>query len=152
MLDEARTEVAHADQKASMVMTVLGIGFAAVLGGLLAGDWKPSSYAAPGEGLWWLGAVAALAAVICSACAVWPRYSAADVAGGIFYWGHVATFKTQKALSAALDAQPARESDRTRHQLHKLSRIVQRKYNLVRAAMACAGGSGCLFLLAALTG
>lgn len=152
MLDEARAEVALADHKASMVMTVLGIGFAAILGGLLAGDWKPQDYSAPGEAFWWVGATIAVVAVFCAAFAVWPRYSAADVSGGIFYWGHVATFKTQPELSAALDDQPALEVDRTRHQLHKLSCIVQRKYNLVRVAMASAGISALLFLLAGVAG
>lgn len=35
MLEEARSEVVTADQKASMILAAAGIGFAAVLGGLL---------------------------------------------------------------------------------------------------------------------
>jgi hypothetical protein len=84
--------------------------------------------------------------------AVWPRFSAVDVSEGIFYWGHVATFADLAALCEALDEQPTVEMDRTRHQLHKLSRIVQRKYNLVRAAMIAAGVSAFLFLIAGLSG
>lgn len=152
MLEEARAEVALADHKASMVMTVLGVAFAAILGGLLAGDWKPSNYHAPGEGFWWMGAAVAVGAVASAASAVWPRYTVLDVSKGIFYWGHVATFKTLHDLCDALDDQPNRESDRTRHQLHKLSKIVQRKYNLVRAAMVLASVSGMLFFVASVTG
>jgi hypothetical protein len=37
MLAEARADVVHADQKASVVLGVLGVGYAAVLGGQLAG-------------------------------------------------------------------------------------------------------------------
>lgn len=152
MLQEARAEVALADHKASMVMTALGIAFAAILGGLLAGDWKPSNYDASGECLWWMAAAVAVGAVTSAASAVWPRYTAVDVSTGIFYWGHVATFQTLEDLCDALDDQPNREGDRTRHQLHKLSKIVHRKYNLVRAAMVLASASGVLFFVASLTG
>jgi hypothetical protein len=152
MLAEARAEVAQADHKATLVLSVLGIGFGAILGGVLAGSWKPSLYHAPGEGLWWVGAIAALASVVCSAIAVWPRYSTNDTGDGIFYWGHVATFSTFDKFSTALAQQPASNVDRTRHQLYRLSRIVRRKYRLVRAAMTLAGGAGLLFALAALTG
>ncbi|MDE8647613.1 DUF5706 domain-containing protein [Rhodococcus qingshengii] len=152
MLAEARAEVAQADHKASLVLTVLGIGFGAILGGILAGSWKPDQYAAPGEFIWWLGAGAALASVLCSALAVWPRFSSHDTSAGIFYWGHVATFDDLPDFVAALDAAPPADVDRTRHQLYRLSRIVRDKYRLVRWAMGLACAAGILFALAALTG
>ncbi|MDE8647600.1 DUF5706 domain-containing protein [Rhodococcus qingshengii] len=152
MLAEARAEVAQADHKASLVLTVLGIGFGAILGGILAGSWKPDQYHAPGELIWWLGALAALASVLCAASAVWPRYSSHDASEGIFYWGHVATYDKHSEFVTALDNSPPADTDRTRHQLYRLSRIVARKYNLVRWAMSLAGTAGVLFAAAALTG
>ncbi|HET6920641.1 MAG TPA: Pycsar system effector family protein, partial [Jiangellaceae bacterium] len=109
-------------------------------------------YSAPGEGIWWLGVAVAVGAILSAASAVWPRFSAVDVSQGIYYWGHVATFGTLLALTGAMDDAPAAEADRTRHQLHKLSLIVHRKYSLVRASMVLAGLAGVLFLIAGLTG
>lgn len=152
MLAEARSEVATADHKASMVLVALGVGFGAVLGGLLAGDWEPSDLDGAGEFLWWIGAVIALTSVVCAAAAVWPRYSKDDVSGGIFYWGHVATFSSLTGLTAALDHESPPTMDRTRHQLFALSKIVNKKYNLVRTAMCLAAGACLFFLLSSLVG
>ena len=152
MLAEARAEVVQADHKATLVLTVLGVGGGALLGGVLAGNWQPSYYDAPGEAFWWVGAVAGAMALLSAAVAVWPRWSTTDVSNGVFYWGHVATFATESDLAAVLDQQTSGDSDRTRHQLHRLSRIVARKYSLVRAAMLLAGLAGLLFIVAGITG
>lgn len=150
MLAEARAEVALADHKATMVLTALGVGAGAVVGGLLAGDWEPSEYEALSEVVWWLGAAIAVLAVVSAASAVWPRYAAKDLSNGIFYWGHVATFDNLADFEAALDNDASSAKDRTRHQLHRLSLIVKRKYDRVRLAMGSAGVAGVLFLLAGL--
>jgi len=126
-------------------------GLAALLAGLLAGDWKPSDYHAPGEGIWWIGAVTAAGALVCAAAAVWPRYRR-EASDGIYYWAHVASYKTEAEFTAALDAQKTGSRERTRHQLHRLSHIVQRKYMLVRYSFVFSGVSIALLLLAALTG
>ena len=60
MLAEARAEVNAADQKASLVLAALGVGFGAVVGGLLARDWEPSDLTGFGEVLWWIGAALSL--------------------------------------------------------------------------------------------
>jgi hypothetical protein len=141
MLAEARTEVGYADHKASMVLAALGIGFGAILGGLLAGNWQPSDQGR-GEALWWIGTTLALGSLVVSASAVWPRYrKSAQPPDNVFYWGHVAAFESFEELSAALDRSPPSLNDRTRHQLWELSVIVARKYMLLRCAFVLAAAA-----------
>lgn len=147
MLAEARADVAMADHKASMVLASLGIGFAALLGGLLAGDWEPSSLELPGLLLWWSGTGMAAGAVGCAAAAVWPRYKTVDVSDGVTYWGHVAMFPSVAALSSHLDDHPPSTAARTRTQLWHLSRIVFKKYRLIRWAIGLAAGSVSVLVL-----
>lgn len=152
MLAEARADVVFADQKASMILAALGIGFGAVLAGLIAGDWRPSQLAGAGEALWWVGAVAAIASLGCAAAAVWPRYSTKEAPQEISYWGHVAAFASVETFAAALDKTPVDRIHRTRHQLWRLSRIVRRKYRLVRASLSLTGIAVVFFLLASAAG
>lgn len=152
MLEEARAEVAPADHKASMVLAALGIGFGALLGGLLARDWEPSDLDSIGEWFWWPGALLSLASIAVAASAVWPRFRADDVSEGIYYWGHVATFDSVEALRTALDGSPPMREERTLHQLWHLSKIVRKKYKRVRWAIGLGGAAACLFLLASVIG
>ena len=91
MLLEAREDVSNADQKASTVLAGLGVGVGAVVGGVLAGDWRPTSMQSPAMVLWWAGTIAVLAAMACAAFAVWPRYNTRDTAEGVYSWAHVAS-------------------------------------------------------------
>jgi Family of unknown function (DUF5706) len=134
MLDEARIEVSYADHKASMVLAALGIGLGAVLGGVVAGDWKPADQDGLGEPVWWVGGALAVLSVVLAAGAVWPRYSRHRAGDGVYYWGDVAKFKSVDQLSQHLDVAAPAPGDRTRHQLWELSRIVSKKYALIRWA------------------
>lgn len=149
MLAEARTEVSYADHKASMVLAALGIGFGAVVGGLLAGSWTPSAQG-DGEFAWWLGACLALLSVAFAAGAVWPRYSGRKNSGDLFYWGQVSAVTSFEELSKMLDAEPLPPGARTRHQLWELSKIVAMKYRLIRAAFVSAGLALLAFAVSAL--
>lgn len=152
MLAEARSEIGAADHKASMVLAALGVGFGALAGGLIARDWEPSELESSGQGFWWVGAVFALASIALAASAVWPRYDPSDVADGIFYWGHVASFDDLAKFSAHMSSDPPDGEARTLHQLWHLSRIVSKKYRRVRGAMTMSGISAVLFLLASAFG
>ncbi len=151
MLDEARGEVVTADQKASMILAAAGIGFAAVLGGLLSGDWKPSDYNSAGEFLWWLAAFFAFGVVLLNAIAVWPRFTTHDEDELVTYWGHVARYSRLDQFEAALEASPV-DRARTRHQLWRLARIVRTKYCCVRLALISGGVAAALFVVAGLVG
>lgn len=137
MLAEARTEVSSADQKASIILAALGIGFGVVLGGLLAGDWTPSDQGA-GEWAWWVSAALALLSVVVAAAAVWPRYSK-RASGVIHYWGDVARLSSAEDLSKELNTTPPIQRQRTLDQLWHLSRIVVAKYTFIRVALIAAG-------------
>jgi hypothetical protein len=152
ILAEARNEVGAADHKASMVLAVLGIGFGALLAGLIARDWSPAELDVPGRTVWYVGALLAAGSVGAAALAVWPRFTVPPPSPQVYYWGHVAAFDSREALDASLDAQPPTLPARTRHQLYELSRIVARKYHWVRVAMRLAGASVPFFVLAALIG
>lgn len=151
MLSEARAEVAIADQKASVVLAASGIGFGAVLAGLLAGNWKPSDYSTSGEVFWWLGAAFAFGVVLSVAVALWPRFTTKSEAGLVTYWGHIARYRTLTEFHDALEASPV-DADRTRHQLWRLARIVRLKYVCVRCALASGGVAVVLFVIATIVG
>lgn len=140
MLAEARDDVQHADQKASLILAALGIGFGAVLGGQLAGDFDSGKFSTFGQVVWWIGVVLAIGAVALAVLAVWPRYTLDDSPQyGITYWGHVAAFKTLDDFEEALDDADVSSRRRTDHQLWRLSRLVLMKYRLVRAALVFGG-------------
>lgn len=152
MLAEARAEVAIADQKAGILLASAGIGFSAVLGGLLAGDWRPSDYEAPGTVLWWVGASFAFGVVLSAAVALWPRFTTRSEKDLVTYWGHVARYVTLEALTEALESQGPPEEARTRHQLWRLARVVRIKYWCIRCGFVSGGLAVAAFLLAGLLG
>jgi len=153
MLAEARDDVKHADQKASVILAALGIGFGVVLGGQLAGNFDSGTFSTCGQIFWWIGVVLASAAVASAGLAVWPRYKLDDSpTHGVTYWGHVAAFSDPTSLGHALRAQmkTVKVEDRTRHQLWQLSRLVLLKYRLVRAALVSGATAALLLALAAI--
>lgn len=148
MLAEAATELDRADQKASLLISGLGIAFSIVLSGLLGGDWTPSTLSVPGLLLWSAGAVLAIAAVIASALAVWPRLSKPPADGTITYWGHVRGMGSPAQVEEALADRGVHDPERRYQQLLVLSSVVQRKYRYIRWSMVLAGGAAVLVPLA----
>lgn len=148
MLSETRDDVQHADQKASVLLATLGIGFAAVIGGQLAGNFDSSSFSPCGQIFWWAGVVAAISSVALSALALWPRYRLDDRPKyGITYWGHIAAFKTLEDFDSAFSEQGEPTNRRGQHQLWRLSKLVLTKYRLLRLAIVCGGAAGLLLAL-----
>jgi hypothetical protein len=145
MLDEARDDVIHADQKSSLLLAALGVGFGAVVGGQLQSGWDSSVLTVCGQVFWWIGVASAVAAVGMAAWAIWPRYKLDDSPKyGITYWGHVAALTGPEELTTTLKKQEVTSLDRTSHQLYILSRLVLKKYRRVRAALVLAGAAGVL--------
>lgn len=148
MLAEVTAEIAHADEKASLLIGSLGIAFSIVLSGLLGGDWSTETLSVLGLGLWTGGAVAAILSVVAAALAVWPRLTKAPSGGVIAFWGHVRGYSSYRALRASMAAQAIPEPERTYQQLYVLSAVVQRKYRCIRWSMALAGISAVLVAIA----
>lgn len=148
MLVEARAEVALADTKASILLAALGLGFSALFGGLIAGDWDPSVLHGSRSIFWWTGALFAIGSVAVSAAAIWPRYSnSPGLHDEIYYWGHVAQYDTLAEFTDAVKDSDLTPAMRTRHQLWHLSRLVARKYLLVRIALILSGIAGVTLFL-----
>lgn len=148
MLEEARTDVQNADQKASLLLATVGVGFGVIVGGQISSGWRAAdALSVGGQVLWWIGAAMALASVVTASSAVWPRYRLDDAPKyGITYWGHAASFTDPVELQAALVREHADHealiTDRVIHQLWRLSRIVLQKYRWIRVSLLLAGGAG----------
>jgi hypothetical protein len=151
MLAEAREDISYADHKASMVLAALGIGFSALLGGLFASSWRPNDLVSWGEVAWWIGGACALASVIFAGLAVWPRVGSKTPSDDVYYWGDVRRYASVKALTEHLDKAPVDVIARTRNQLWVISEIVDRKYLMIRRAMALGLAAIALFLLVGLS-
>jgi hypothetical protein len=139
LLTEAREELNRADNKASMLLAIFGVGFGAVLAGVVAGNWKPSDLTAGAEVVWWLGASAAAAALVAVGAAVWPRVSSEHATGRITYFAHVAGYRTREALHEAIERQSETDAERPIEQLRAISSIVMRKYRLVQLGLVLYG-------------
>lgn len=151
MLSEAREDVQRADQKASVLLATLGIGFAVVTAGQFAGNFDLSKFSTCGQIIWWVGVVVATLSVALSALALWPRYRLNDRPEfGITYWGHIAAFKTLDDFDAALTAEGNPTNRRGRHQVWRLSKLVLAKYRSLRAAIVSGGAAGLLLALASI--
>lgn len=148
MLGEVTAEIAHADEKASLLIGSLGIAFSIVLSGLLGGDWTTETLSTPGLSLWIAGAAAAILSVVAAALAVWPRLTKAPAGGVIAFWGHVQGYSSHRELMAAMSGHALPEPERTYQQLFVLSAVVQRKYRFIRWSMALAGVAAVLVAIA----
>lgn len=148
LLAEARDDVKHADQKASLLLAALGIGFGAIVGGQLSATWDSASLSVPGQFLFWIGVTAATVSIACSAWAIWPRYDISDEPKfGITYWGHVAAYQDLDHLRDALRVAYSSRA-RTEHQLWKISGLVLTKYRCIRAAIISAATAAALLFIA----
>lgn len=151
MLVETRDDVKHADQKASLILAALGIGFGAVLGGQLAGDFDSSAFSCAGQVVWWTGVLLAVGSVALAVLAVWPRFNLDDSPlYGITYWGHIAAFEQLRDFEKALEEADTTSERRAAHQVWRLSRLVLLKYRLVRGSLVLGSIAGMALGLAAI--
>jgi hypothetical protein len=145
LLAETREELNRADGKAAMLFAIFGIGFAAVLAGIIAGDWSPTDLAAAAEVVWWIGAACAVGAVVSISSAIWPRLDSDHASGRVTYFAHVVGYRSRDALRDAIERQAADAGERPLEQLQAISGIVVAKYRLVRAGLVLygVGASAC---------
>ncbi|WP_214412204.1 Pycsar system effector family protein [Sphaerisporangium fuscum] len=134
LLAETREEVNKADAKAQVLLGIAGVGLGAVTGGLIAGSWTPFRLADSVEWLWWTGAVAALASLACLAGAVYPRTGVSEIGDPrtVAYYGDVVRLDSVQALVNALVRTARPDLRGVADQVRRLSRIVDRKYRLIR--------------------
>lgn len=137
LLIDTREDIGRADAKASMLFGIAGVVLGVLLAGIVAGDWSPVTKLGDGEPLWWIGSACAIGGLICLGLAVYPAIGhPASHKEKVAYFGHVASFGGLDEFSSALAEYASKEhNDRAEDQVFQLSKIVLKKYKLVRAAL-----------------
>ncbi|WP_046470876.1 Pycsar system effector family protein [Allosalinactinospora lopnorensis] len=137
LLDDARKEVAQADQKASILLAAVGVVVSVFLGALLDGKWSPAEVKAPWQWLWWTGVAAFGTAMLMFAMVVFPRLGPRRASRGteISSFIEVARCADKDELRRSLERPCAADLGDVLSQLYKVSRIVYRKYMLLRSGL-----------------
>lgn len=149
MLEEVRQEIAHADEKAALLIGGIGIALTLLATGFIEGGWQLNLTSVWGRLLWIAGGLAALVSVGASSLAVWPRLSKPP-GNVIAFWGHLQGMRHQRQVAEAISRYGLREPERTFQQLLVLSMVANRKYHNIRVSMASAGVALVLLALALL--
>jgi MFS family permease len=131
---ETREEIIRADGKATTLMSVLGLILGALLAGAVAGSFSPQPLHDSVEWIFWIGVSFAFAAEAALCSAVWPRLYALRPKENLRFFGHVAQFESTESLHLALQNVDS-NYDRLVDQVYALSKIIVRKYQLVRSAL-----------------
>jgi MFS family permease len=141
LLVHVREELQRADSKSSLLLSAAGVAIGALMGGLIAGDWSPFELSNGVEWLWWVGVVAATGGVFALAWAVFPRtiIKGRVIPAAPAYYKDVVAYETPQELQVALEAGAARGESHVPDQLLSISKIVDRKYELIRFAMRALG-------------
>src|SRR4051794_18331127 len=102
LLAETRDELARADDEATTLLGVNGILIAAVLAGVIAGNFTPGELTSWREPLFWIGAGGVLLAEALLCAAVFPKVSHPRHSPmPPRYFGHVARIATRSDLAEA---------------------------------------------------
>jgi|SRR5579871_2196149 len=138
LLADTREELTRAESKAALILATTGVVIGALLAGLFAGKWTPFDLNSKIEWLWWLGVASAGAGVFSIAAAVYPRIRRRGAAhpGVPAYYGDVAAYENIDAFRNAIEKAP-KPRERLMDQTFVVSRIVQRKYVLLRRGLRC---------------
>jgi hypothetical protein len=135
LLEVARFELARADDKANTMFRFYGV-VAALSIGLLAGKgWSPSELAPVAQGLFWAGCTALVASGVFLGWTLYPRDIRGTPARRLLYFGHVIAFQSVTELTDALNAVEHDRGGRLVEQLLGVSRLVHKKYALMRRAL-----------------
>jgi hypothetical protein len=136
LLEDSREELTHADSKAALLLAATGVAVGALLSGLLEARWTPFALDNRIEWMWWSGVASAAAGIFCIAAAVYPRIRrrGSQLPGAPSYYGDVAAYNDIDAFRQAVEQVPSLET-RLLDQTLQVSRIVQKKYVLVRRGL-----------------
>lgn len=138
LLMELRTEAAHADNKASLLLGTLSMT-AGLLGGMLATRrWAVSQLSATGTVLWWAAVTALAGSLLSLLLAVRPRYGRSPWAPGrpLTYFDDIRRAARQGLLAEALDHTRTDPDAGLLSALTENSRIVGCKHRWIRAGLA----------------
>lgn len=132
LLAHTREEVNRADSKASLLLAASGVGIGAILSTVLSGNWDPFSIPNSVEWMWWSGCATAVSAIIALGFAVFPRTRRKVYCNSmVAYFADVRRIP-EADLKLALAATLSSSSSYTLDQLHRVSKIADTKYSLIR--------------------
>jgi hypothetical protein len=131
LLDDTRTELKRADDKATILLSVNGLLISALLAALLAGHFEPNQLDNKIEWLFWTGAVCLLTAEALLCAAVFPQYKRRRPSPSPRYFGDVVRLSRQQ-LEEAL-AKPEDPAERALDELSRLAPVALNKYRLIAA-------------------
>lgn len=136
LLADTREELNRVDSKAALLLAASGVIIGALLAGMIGGRWTPFDLNSDIEWIWWLGVASAALGVFSIAVAVYPRTSRRRAPQPAIptYYGDVAAYKNIDSFRLAIEKAPA-PRERLIDQTFVLSRIVQRKYMLIRRGL-----------------
>ena len=151
ILRAAREELARADAKATTLFATAGVAVGAVLSGVISGQWSPMRLRGDtAQWFWWAGAAAAAVALACLAAAVYPRTRRRGRNSKITaYFGDAARLSHDELAHSLTRATSTRS---TVDQLYEISRIVERKYALLKIGFCLMGLGAVLCVLSVLLG
>ena len=143
LLEVARFELARADDKANTLFRFYGV-VAALSIGLLAGrGWSPTDLSLGSQLLFWAGCAGLLASGILLGMTLYPRDIRGTPATRLLYFGHVIAYESVPDLAAALRSVEEDADHRLVEQLLGVSRLVHKKYGMMRMALLALGfGTG----------
>lgn len=136
LLEDTREELDRADSKAALLLAATGVVVGALLAGLLSGRWTPFELDNRVEWVWWVGVGSAAAGIFSIAAAVYPRIRRRDAPHPPTpsYFGDVVAYKDIQMFRQAVEQAPSLR-ERLTDQTFVASRIVQRKYVLLRRGL-----------------
>jgi len=138
LLAETREEIVRADTKAAILFTAFGIAVAAVLAGLIAGEWGPNELDQGATVVFWVGSGSAFASFLALGYALWPRMRHKQAEGPASYFRKIREYDDLDALKTALK-QSSASGDRSVEQLKVVSDIAWSKFVGIRIAMLLYG-------------
>ncbi len=152
LVQETIDEIGRADSKAAMLLAGGGILIGTGTSAVVADAGRLSHLSTDVRVTLWIALVAAVAGLVFLAMAAYPRTGREQRPGGaIAYFGDVMQASDPGALRAAIrDSLPVHEEVIVQ-KLFALSRIVARKYRLIKLAFAAflvvlAAGAACVIL------
>lgn len=150
LLAETREDVAKADGKAQILLAAALVVTGVILGGIIAGDWRPEALPFGPEVVWWGGVVLVIGGLAGLGDAVRPRLGDPDP-DRTTYFEEVIHHDECRTLIPALNVEGER-GERDAEQLLCLSVIAHDKYRSVKLAIWALGIGPVLCLLGSLLG
>ncbi|MCT2591427.1 DUF5706 domain-containing protein [Streptomyces sp. N2-109] len=143
LLTELRSETAHADSKAAVLLGAMSMTVSLLGGLLVARGWSPSRLSATGSTLLWAAMAVLAGALMCLLLAVLPRYGTSRWSPGrpLTYFDDIRRATQDGRLAEALAVTETRHADGVLEALAQNSRIVAAKHRWIRAGLGayCAG-------------